>query len=136
MTVLTVRSIGESMRDLFPLAGQRIKQWVVEQRREEAWTRATCPVVVVHVHHDDSEALCARSGSDVQWYLLDDHECQECSDLQEATSNQTDVEAWLRVRASRPPITRDHVTMSDEIEGDSALQDNPLLALLRKPTRP
>jgi len=67
-------SVDALYRDLYPAAGTRIKQWVVEMQREFAWERETCPRVDVPVHNDNCGGECRNVGT-TQWMNLDQDSC-------------------------------------------------------------
>jgi hypothetical protein len=149
----TTSSFNALMKDLYPIPGERIKQWVVDQRRERDWTVATCPRVEVPPHIDnctpdgysyelDAEygppiggyIPCRNVGSTI-WADLDHDSCYVCGDLHVATRARPDIAAWLEVQAARPRCCTDRSQLSDEIAPNLALADSPVLALLRSRRR-
>lgn len=130
MTVATV-SMGAVMRDLYPGAGTRIKQYVVELRREGAWERETCPLVDVPEHNDNTGTGCRNVGS-TPWMWLAHDCCDPCGELHDATTSRPDVAAWRALRAGRPPITSDREALSNEVQEDFSMADNPVIAFIRK----
>lgn len=153
MTLTTV-SMNETMKDVYPTPGTRIKQWVVDQRKEREWTQATCPRVEVPPHIDnctpgiygyelDAEygppigghIPCRNVGSAI-WVDLDHDSCYVCGDLCAATRNRPDIAAWCVEQAARPRPCVDRSQLSDEIAPDLSMLDNPMLALLRPRSKP
>lgn len=150
MTVATV-SMNALMKDMYPLPGTLIKQWVVDRRKERAWTEATCPRVEVPPHGDncapdgDSYDLdaeygppigghipCRNVGSAI-WADLDHDSCYICGDLHAATRDRPDIAAWRAAQAARPPCCTDRSQLSDEIAPDLSQCESPMLAFLRRP---
>jgi len=129
MTSDTV-TVNALYKDLYPAAGTRIKQWVVEMGRESAWERETCPRVDVPSHNDNCGGGCRNVGS-TQWMHLNHDSCYDCNDLQDATRERPDVVAWLAERAKRPPITTDREALSEEIAPDWSLTEHPMFRRLR-----
>ncbi len=127
-------SVTHLFKDLYPRAGDRIKQWVIDSRRERAWDLETCPSVSLPPHKDNTDADCRNVPSAV-WIDLAQHDCcHECNDVAEAMEvNEPAVVAWLAERARRPPICADRAALSDEIAEDYSLRGHPLLAFTRKP---
>lgn len=143
-----LESFDRTLRDLYAAPGTRIKQWVVELRREQAWAAKTCPRIDVPEHIDncmplgwdvgfDSEygppiggrAVCRNVGS-TQWTHLDHDSCHTCGDLHEATRSRPDVAAWIALRALRPPITSDREALSDEVAPALELRGHPAIVAL------
>jgi hypothetical protein len=132
---LTVASMNSILRDHYPLPGARLKQYVVEERREQEWARQTCPCVIVSEHLDDEGAPCSKAGL-VQWTTLHDCACQACNDIADEAAHPAlgdpRVLRWLAERAARPPITADREALSDEIAPDwSGLAENPFVLAIR-----
>lgn len=128
---MNVTAFDAVMRDVYPRPGERIKQWVVDTGREQAWERETCPIVTVPDHRDNTGAECRNCGSSAWIYLSHDC-CYVCNDQREATATRPDVVAWLAERAARPPIERDHKKLSDEIAPDLSLTAHPTIdAMMR-----
>lgn len=132
MPISTLTSVTAVMKDLYPRAGDRIKQWVVDDRRENAWERATCPRVKVPAHLDNTEVECRNSGTAALWIDLNHDCCYTCGDRYEEASTRDDVEAWIEVRGERPPICADRTLLSDEIAPDPSMGNHPLLAMLKR----
>lgn len=109
-------SINAILKDYYPLPGERIKQYVVDMRRESKWERDTCPLVEVIAHDDNTNATCRNSATSVPWTYLSHDCCEVCCDLYEATETREDVQAWLAEKAKRPPIEQDKSKLSDEVE--------------------
>lgn len=137
-TKMNLTAFDRTMKDVYPLPGTRIKLWVVEMRREEAWADETCPRLDVPNHYDDSEehaapgelTYCAGSGS-TAWRDLGQRECRFCEGFYHGAASRPEVVAWLAAKAARPPITEDRDALSDEIAEDLSLREHPFLA--RKP---
>lgn len=120
-----------AMKDRYPLPGTRIKQYVVDERKDMAWERATCPRVPVAAHDDNTGAQCREAG-DVLWRDLSHHDCCGiCNDLAEANAGRADVAAWLAERESRPKPCADRSQLSEEIAPDFTLRDSPMLKFIR-----
>lgn len=113
--VLDVSSYDDMMRDLHPIPGTRLKQYVVDMRRDQAWTRATCPRVDVPAH-DDNTGLRCRNRLSVIWDALDHDACGVCNDLMDVTRQREDVAAWRVERAARPAPCADRTAISDQVE--------------------
>ncbi len=130
MTSTTI-SVDALFKDMYPRAGERIKQWVVDMRRERAWEVATCPHVDVPDHKDNTGADCRNVGASI-WVDLEKHDCcHDCEDLAAALRLRPDVAAWL-ARTDRPAVTRDRSVLSDEIAEDVTLRDHPLFRTVRR----
>lgn len=128
---LTLISFDATVRDRYPVPGERIKQYVVDERRESAWADATCPTVTVIPHQTtnvDGEDIDCISG-DVQWHRLDSG-CLVCTAVQAATREIDRVRRWLAAKGSRPPICSDRDKLSDELAPEWHFDGHPLLAKL------
>lgn len=101
------------LRDMFPLPGQLIKQWVVDARRERKWEKETCPRRGVRAHDDNTGALCRNEGAVPVVDLAHDC-CGFCDDSMEEAAQASDVLAWEMRRAARPPICADRDKLSDQ----------------------
>lgn len=132
----TVTTFDGLVRDMYPLPGTRLKQWVVDQRREAAWGRETCPLVLTETHDDNTGAPCSNSGA-AQWLHLEAHDCcGDCNDLAESTRDRPDVATWLKAKAQRPPVCADRDKLSDEVEPDrmaTSMRGSPVFEMLRRP---
>jgi len=104
------------MKDCYPHPGHRIKQWVVDMRRNMEWERATCPVVDVHVHQDNAGFDCEHSGTSVKWIDLGYVECDHCSAYQDELGKSPALVQWQAERAARPPVCEDRDKFSDEVQ--------------------
>lgn len=115
MTVSTV-SMTATFKDLYPEAGTRIKQWVVELRREFAWERETCPRAQSPPHRDNTDLDC-RNVPTASWLDLERHDCcGDCNDLAARLADRPDIAAWRALKADRPSITSDREALSDEVQ--------------------
>ena len=150
MTSTTV-SVDSLFKDLFPIPGTRIKQWVVDSRRARQWDVETCPRVTLLPHRDNTDLDCRNVPSAI-WIDLAQHDCcGHCNDIAETMeTSDPAVVAWLAERAARPPGCTDRTVLSDEIAEDvtyedangvlqdvqletvTSVRDHPLLALTRK----
>jgi hypothetical protein len=131
---VTLTSANETLKDFYPLAGTRLKQYVVDTRRELDWERETCPTFEVPEHDDNTGATCRNAYGPTSWEQLDHGACSICGVLRRFISNDARVVAWVAEKASRPPIESDRTKLSDEIEPERALEPHPMLAMLaRKP---
>jgi hypothetical protein len=125
MTSTTV-SIHELFRDMYPAPGSRLKQWVVDSRREQKWEDQTCPRFDVPEHDDNTGASCRNVGRST-WKQLEHDCCGVCCDLQDEKADDAQVAAWLTELDKRPPIEADRSKLSDEIEPDWHLAPHPFL---------
>jgi hypothetical protein len=111
--------MADIMRDMYPQPGERIKQWVVDTRRESEWERATCPRFPMYGHDDNTGIECRNSRAVVPWTWLEGHDCcYVCNDIGDGLRDNADVQRWQAERAARPPIEADRDRLSDEVEGD------------------
>lgn len=129
MSIMNVTSFDAGMRDLYPRPGERIKKWVVDQRREDKWASETCPRIPMDPHLCNAGFECSGSAGR-PWCDLPYHECDTCLAVHENTRTSPDVAAWLGLQAARPPICADRSLLSDEIQPDLSLRENPILAFL------
>lgn len=128
---MTVTTVSALFRDMYPRAGERIKQWVVDQRKQTEWGQATCPRVGIAGHNDNTGDWCRNSGAGARWIDMEGHDCcGECNDMAEHTRMRPDIVAWLAERDARPKPTSDRTLLSDEIAPDIALTDHPMLRML------
>jgi hypothetical protein len=132
LSASSTSSFDSILRDMFPCAGDRLKQYVVDSRRESAWEAATCPRFPVPEHEDNTGAVCRNSNERVPWTALNHDCCHDCGDFHEAMRTGTTVVAWLAEKAKRPPIETDHEKLSDEIAPDVSLGEHPFFAMLKK----
>jgi len=129
---LTTVSFDAVFKDRYPMPGQRIKQYVVDEAREDAWERETCPRVVVPEHLDDDRTLCRNVGWP-QWISIPGVDCRICMALHMRAHRTDDtVRDWIAQRAARPPICSDREKLSDEIAPDISLAENPIFAFLKR----
>lgn len=126
---MNVTSYNEVLKDMYPLPGTRVKQWVVDMRRESAWERETCPRVQVFGHPDNTGVECRNVGS-APWSYLSHDCCSVCNDLLDAVGGRADMAAWTAERAARPPIEQDRSKLSDEVEPAHEMRAHPLLELI------
>jgi hypothetical protein len=119
--------ISQLFKDMYPGPGDRIKQWVVDQRREYEWERGTCPTIEVQVHEDNTGTECRNSGK-VPWTYLDHDCCYTCGELHEATQSLVVVQEWLAEKAKRPPIEQDRT----KFEPHRELAPHPALGMLKR----
>jgi hypothetical protein len=123
-------SVDAILGDMYAAPGTRLKQWVVDMRREHAWQDETCPRVFVVAHTDNTGDLCRNNGQ-TRWYEIDEHDCcTHCSTFAKLTEYR--VSEWLFERARRPPICADREKLSDEIQEDISLRENPFFAFTRR----
>lgn len=125
-------SVDAAYRDMYPRAGDRIKQWVIDRRREDAWEGETCPRFAI-AEHDDTGMPCSNGGRASTWMTLNYHgSCSTCGVLATANRDTPEMVAWFAERAARPPITADRSALSDEIAPDLSLRDHPLFKVMRR----
>lgn len=125
-------SFDQMLRDHYATPGTRLKQYVVDSRREYAWERETCPKVFVFAHTDNTGASCRNSGQQTPFAYLNHDCCHPCNDFAELIKERDEIRAWLAEKAARPPICEDREKLSDEIEPDRSFAANPLFAFLKK----
>jgi hypothetical protein len=125
-------SVSALFKDLYPEPGTRIKQWVVELQREQAWERETCPRIESPPHRDNTDLDC-RNVPTATWLDLAHHDCcWDCNDFAERLADRPDIAEWRALRAARPPITSDREALSDEIAPNLELRDHPIFAAMRR----
>lgn len=124
-------SFDQMMRDHYPLPGTRLKQYVVDSRREYAWERETAPRIYMKQHADNTGALCRNDGGTPLPFLEHDC-CHVCNRMLASVATWPDVAEWLTEKAKRPPVETDREKLSDEIEPDRSFADNPLFAFIKK----
>lgn len=122
----TTASVDSLLKDLYPRAGERIKQWVVDDRRAREWVRQTCPRLEVPTHEDNCGSECRNTGSAL-WVDLNHDSCHDCGELMDATRDRPDVAAWRADCDARPKSCADRAKLSDEIEPNRALALHPFL---------
>lgn len=134
---MTLASFDSTLKDLYPLPGQRLKQWVVDDRRETAWANETAPRVYLR-GHDDNTLLPCRNAGDVRYHDLDHDACDVCGALHEAFAREPRVKAWIEAKAARPPVCADRSKLSDEVEpADTRMSfGGALLAMLPRKDKP
>lgn len=130
---INLTAMDSTLKDVYALPGTRLKQWVVDARREQQWERETCPRFAMREHNDNCGGSCRELAALAMWTHLAHHDCcGECNDMAEAVASTPEVVAWLAERDARPPICQDHTLLSDEIQEDYAMTENPILKMLRK----
>lgn len=129
MSALT--TFDSLLKDMYPLPGTLLKQWVVDQRREAAWERETCPRLTPAEHDDNTGIACRNSMCSVPWTHLAHDCCYFCNDLGARYEQTPEVQAWLAEKAKRPPIEQDLTKFSNEIERTVSVP-NPWFAMLPK----
>src|SRR6185436_7881931 len=108
-------------RDLYPVPGTRIKQWVVDMRKEDEWVAATCPAVAWPEHLDNTGLPCS-SLLLASWIERFSHNCcSTCGDVAAQVENDPMIAAWRAEKAARPGPTKDRDALSDEIAPDIQL---------------
>jgi hypothetical protein len=129
-TRLTLESYGSTMKDLYPLPGTVLKQWVVDTYREDKWERETCPRFTVPQHDDNTGTECRNCWGDVMWTMLDHDCCYECGEWHRDFAKRPEVVAWLAERVKRPPIENDRTKLSDQVAKPwPSMKANPWLAI-------
>jgi len=129
---MSLSSFDSTLKDYYPAPGTRIKQYVVDQRREDKWERETCPRFHIDVHDDNTGLSCRNAGA-VPWTFMSHDCCNICCDLHEEKATDPEVLAWQEERAKRPPVCTDHDKLSDEIAPDLVFRANPVFKLMREP---
>lgn len=131
MTRLDLMSFDAVVRDYFPQPGERLKQYVVDERREHGWAMATCPSVPVDAHLDNTGAEC---GYETRWIdLFHAHCCSTCGAIADKTQGLPAIAEWRAERDARPKPCADRALLSDEIVPPLELSKTPMLAFLRRP---
>jgi hypothetical protein len=127
---MTLENMDAALKDRYPLPGARIKQYVLDERREAEWERSTCPLVSVPAHLDNTAMACG--GRDVRWIdLYHAHCCDVCGEAGERAAMRPDIVAWRAERDSRPKPCEDRELLSDEIEPEMpSLRDHPFFAMI------
>jgi hypothetical protein len=125
---MTLISMNDLFKDMSPQPGSRLKQWVVDTRREDAWERETCPRFPVPEHEDNTGAVCRNSHDRVPWTYLNHDCCEYCNDECERLRSEPQVQAWLIARSERPPIEQDRSKYSDEVQPDYPAMKHPMLS--------
>lgn len=110
----TLGSFDQVMKDHYPRAGEQLKQYVADARREDAWQNETAPSVFVSGHNDNTLVPCRNSG-DVRYHELDHDACDICGALHAAFAREPRIKVWLDEKAKRPPICGDRTKLSDEV---------------------
>jgi len=129
---MSITTIACIYKDYYPMPGERIKQYVVDGRRETAWERETCPKFKIAGHVDNCDdgrgySTCFNAGM-VTWDALVSHpHCETCNDFGETLRDDARVLSWLAEKARRPPIEPDRSKLSDEVEPDRSLELHPIL---------
>lgn len=81
MAKSNVISFGQMMKDLFPLPGQPVKEWVLKARAERAELERTGKRVSVEPHDDNCGSPCRNVGPATLVYDMATHDCcGECND--------------------------------------------------------
>lgn len=131
------RFVDAVFRDYYPLPGTRIKQYVVDERRDTAWERETCPRLCIGKHSDNTGVTCSNIGCCSWLDASHASECDECNDIAERERDRSDIVAWRAERGARPKPCADRDQLSDEIAPDfPVMRDHPLLAAMRTRGRP
>lgn len=137
---MNLHAFDAMMKDVYPLPGARIKQWVVDMGREQDWERETCPRLDVPDHYDECDDIEATSGDlrkcasvgVTSWQDIHGRDCRFCDGFSQAAQLLPEMIAWFAAKAARSPICADREQLSDEIAPDIAsLAGNPLFSFLR-----
>ena len=127
-----IEAFDRAIRDRYPMPGEKLKQYVVDERREAEWECETCPRFTPAEHEDNTGTECRNSMSSVPWTHLAHDCCYFCNDLGERYEQTPEVQAWLAEKAKRPPIETDETKFSNEVAGDWTTGKHPFLAMLPK----
>ncbi len=133
MKIATTGSIDAMLKDRYPQPGERIKQYVVDERIADEWDRETCPRIDVPEHLDNTEVPCHVSGK-VPWVsVFQSCSCGTCSDTADEARTRDDIIAWFARRAKeRPTICADETKLSNEIAPDwPSLRSSWLFSLVK-----
>lgn len=136
---MDLTSFDATMRDMYAAPGTRLKQWVVDMRREDEWERETCPKLAVPHHYDECDDIEAASGElypcanvgPTSWRTLCLTDCRFCDGFAQAAQCLPEMLAWFAAKAERPPVCADHDLLSDEVQEDVSLRDHPLFSFLK-----
>lgn len=138
MSLADVTSLDATMRDVYPLPGERIKQWVVDMRREHEWERATCPRLEVPHHLNSNDETCyeleeCASVGLTSWNDIHGSDCRFCDGFAQGALGRPEMVAWFAEKAARPPGCSDRSQLSDEVQPDLApLGDSPLFKFITR----
>lgn len=129
---INLTSFDGMLRDHFALPGTRLKQYVVDGRRETQWENETCPRVFVFSHTDNTGAACRNSGQQTLYTHLDHDCCGPCNDFAELIKERPEIREWLELKAKRPPIEQDTSKLSDEYAAEWLRAAPALFAFIKK----
>lgn len=133
MTIATLQSWDQTIKDHYPLPGQRIKQYVVDWRREDDWERETCPLFNVDPHDDTTDSPCCNVSHGTRWTDLAHVSCDVCDGLYYELASDPRIASWLAVKAARPLIEPDRSKLSDEIAPPlPALRFHPATGMIKR----
>lgn len=132
MSDVDLQSMSALFKDMYPQPGERIKQWVVDTRREDQWEQKTCPRFETSEHDDNTGIECRNSASKVPWTHLEHDCCNECCSMHEHFQRDAVVRTWLDEKAKRPPICEDRSKLSDEIARDPSVTEHPSLKVFKR----
>ena len=128
-----VDTVDALLKDMYPLPGTPLKQWVVDQRRESQWESETCPRFTLAEHEDNAGTECRNSLASVPWTHLEHDWCYFCGDLHGRYEKTPEVQAWLAEKAKRPPVCADRSKLSGEVQADyPSMRPHPFFTMLPK----
>lgn len=133
MPIANLVSFDAGLKDRYPRPGDRIKQYVVNERLEREWDLATCPKVDAgKSHNDNTDDTCWCSGP-TPWIDLFYHpHCSICGENGARSIDRGDIVAWRMAKRERPsPDACGRDVLSDEIAPDLSLRDNPMFRMLK-----
>lgn len=127
-----LETIDSALKDRYPAPGTRIKQYVVDERKQAEWDRQTCPMIPVDSHLDNEGFGCC-SGQ-VLWIDLRDYCCNTCDAIKGKTYDSAIMRLWVAERAKQPPICANRTLLSDEIAPEWATmnREHPLLKAFKR----
>lgn len=121
---MTLISLEAALRDRYPSPGERIKQYVIDERKHREWVDTTCPHVAVVLHRDDKGEWCPTSG-DPRWHTIGEHGgCSRCDATKARSASLPAIVEWVALRNMRPPICSDRTLLSDEVAPDVSLDQH------------
>jgi len=134
---MTLESFDTAIKDRYPRPGDRIKQYVLDERREAAWANETAPCVYVPEHEDNTGVTCGESGPTPWHHLEMAHCCSICGALAESHRHTQPVDVWIFERSLRPKPCDDKTKLSDDVAPplSSMTTDHPLVAMLNRRLR-
>lgn len=115
------------LKDYYPRPGERIKQYVVDQRRLDQWVSRTSPRFIIEAHDDNCGSQCRNFGP-TRYMDLRIHDCcNVCNDLAGAMASSPEVIAWQEELKKQPQPCDDRTKLSNEIAPSLSLRKHPTM---------